>query len=91
MKYDGAGHTSAWRGPAHLYNMDTLQSFRTVTIILQQTLLLTYVFFIFNKIFSFSTNFFEYFKVNASRINLPLFSSVLPSNSCCFCPVGLSL
>jgi hypothetical protein len=24
-------------------------------------------------------------------INLPLFSSVLPSNSCCFCPVGLSL
>ena len=25
------------------------------------------------------------------RINLPLFSIVLPSNSCCFCPVGLSL
>ena len=25
------------------------------------------------------------------RINLPLFSTVLPSNSCCFCPVGLSL
>ena len=24
-------------------------------------------------------------------INLPLFSTVLPSNSCCFCPVGLSL
>ena len=25
------------------------------------------------------------------RINLPLFSIVVPSNSCCFCPVGLSL
>ena len=25
------------------------------------------------------------------RINLLLFSTVLPSNSCCFCPVGLSL
>ena len=25
------------------------------------------------------------------RINLPLFSTVFPSNSCCFCPVGLSL
>ena len=25
------------------------------------------------------------------RINLPLFSTVLPSNICCFCPVGLSL
>ena len=25
------------------------------------------------------------------RINLPLFSTVLPSKSCCFCPVGLSL
>ena len=25
------------------------------------------------------------------RINLPLFSTVLPSNSCCFRPVGLSL
>ena len=24
-------------------------------------------------------------------INLPLFSTVLPSNSCCFCPVGHSL
>ena len=24
-------------------------------------------------------------------INLPLFSTVFPSNSCCFCPVGLSL
>ena len=24
------------------------------------------------------------------RINLPLFSTVLPSNSCCFCHVGLS-
>ena len=26
-----------------------------------------------------------------ARINLPLFSTVLPPNSCCFCPVGLSL
>ena len=26
-----------------------------------------------------------------ANINLPLFSTVLPSNSCCFCPVGLSL
>ena len=26
----------------------------------------------------------------AYRINLPLFSTVFPSNSCCFCPVGLS-
>ena len=25
------------------------------------------------------------------RINLPLFSTVFPSNSCCFCLVGLSL
>ena len=25
------------------------------------------------------------------RINLPLFSTVFPSNSCCFCPIGLSL
>ena len=25
------------------------------------------------------------------RINLPSFSTVLSSNSCCFCPVGLSL
>ena len=25
------------------------------------------------------------------RINLPLFSTVLSSNSCCFCHVGLSL
>ena len=24
-------------------------------------------------------------------INLPLSSTVFPSNSCCFCPVGLSL
>jgi hypothetical protein len=24
-------------------------------------------------------------------INLPLFSTILPSKSCCFCPVGLSL
>ena len=28
---------------------------------------------------------------NLIRINLPLFSPVLPSNSCCFGPVGLSL
>ena len=29
--------------------------------------------------------------LNLVRINLPLFSTILPSNSCCFCPVGLSL
>ena len=29
--------------------------------------------------------------IDSVRINLPLFSTVLPSNSCCFCPVGLSL
>ena len=28
---------------------------------------------------------------NTFRINLPLFSTVLPSNCCCFSPVGLSL
>ena len=27
----------------------------------------------------------------SKRIKLPLFSTVFPSNSCCFCPVGLSL
>ena len=25
------------------------------------------------------------------KLSLPLFSTVLPSNGCCFCPVGLSL
>ena len=35
----------------------------------------------------FSQNIFVF----SVRINLPLFSTVLPSDSCCFCPVGLSL
>ena len=30
-------------------------------------------------------------RINKVRINLPLFFTVLTSNSCCFCPVGLSL
>ena len=28
-------------------------------------------------------------RLKAGRIDLPLFFTVFPSNSCCFCPVGL--
>ena len=43
-------------------------------------------------IFSLWYRYFEFICFSTlDRINLPLFSTVLPSNSCRFCPVGLSL
>ena len=43
----------------------------------------------------FVTNFLsivvEVVSIILFKSNLPLFSTVFPSNSCCFCPVGLSL